>query len=84
MTAARVQIYTRQFCGYCTAAVRLLEREEIPFEHIDLSGDSTAISALKQRTGHPTVPQILLDGALLGGYTELRSWIAREGSQSLR
>ena len=84
MSEIRVQVYTRHFCGYCTAAVRLLEQEQIPFEQIDLSGDAAGISALKQRTGHPTVPQILLDGVLLGGYTELRSWIAREGSQSLR
>jgi glutaredoxin 3 len=33
-----VTIYTRQFCGYCSAAKRLLRDKGIEFEEIDATG----------------------------------------------
>ncbi len=82
-SAVRVRIYTRSWCGYCTAAVRLLETESIPFEHIDLSGDWAGIDALKQRTGFMTMPQVFLDDVLIGGYTELAAHVRKHGAASL-
>ena len=35
----RVKIYTRKWCGYCTAALGLLDDEKIEYEHLDASGD---------------------------------------------
>ena len=37
---ARVTIYTRQWCGYCTAAERLLKGKGVAFENIDCTGDN--------------------------------------------
>ena len=69
--SARVTLYTAPLCGYCNAAKRLLTSKEVAFETVDLGGDPAARAALVERTGWRTVPVILVDDALVGGYTEL-------------
>jgi glutaredoxin 3 len=69
--SARVTLYTAPLCGYCNAAKRLLTSKGVAFETIDLGGDPAARMALVERTGWRTVPVILVDDALIGGYTEL-------------
>ena len=83
MSTPRVTVYTRRFCGYCTAALRLLRDEGVPFEHIDMSGDRAGMRELKARSGHHTMPQVFLDGELVGGYDELSRHIRRSGAESL-
>jgi len=64
-------IYTRAWCGYCTSALRLLDRKGIAYEHIDASGDRATRAWLAQETGQHTVPQIFIDGRSIGGSDEL-------------
>jgi glutaredoxin 3 len=75
---ARVTIYTRHWCGYCVAAVRLLEKRGIAFEHIDVTGNTNARAWLADATGQSTVPQIFVDDRPIGGYRELRA-LDRDG-----
>ena len=72
---ADVVIYTTRICGYCVAAKRLLEREELPFKEVDVSGDPEKRAWLVEVTGRRTVPQIFINGSPIGGYTELRELI---------
>jgi glutaredoxin 3 len=69
----RVTIYTRRWCAYCIAAVRLLEKREIAFERVDVTGDARALAWLAEVTGRSTVPQIFVDDRPIGGYVELRA-----------
>ena len=71
--AAHVKVYTRQFCGYCTAAIRLLHAKGVHFEEIDCTGDGKTRRWLAETTGQSTVPQIFIDDVSLGGYTDLRA-----------
>ena len=71
--AADVKIYTREGCGYCTAALRLLSSKGVKYEHIDASGDPETRRWLVQATGQHTVPQIFIDGRSVGGYTDIRA-----------
>ena len=71
--AAEVKIYTREGCGYCTAALRLLTSKGVQFEHIDATGDPTTRRWLAEVTGQSTVPQIFIDGRSVGGYTDIRA-----------
>ncbi len=66
-----VRIYTRQFCWYCSAALRLLKQKGVEFERIDVSGDHQTRAWLREVTGQHTVPQIFLGEESIGGYTEL-------------
>jgi len=70
---AHVKMYTRRWCGYCTAAERLLEAKQVPFEQIDTTGDQATRRWLAEQTGRRTVPQIFIDGRSIGGYDELRA-----------
>lgn len=70
--SAHVKIYTREWCGYCSAALRLLDKKGIPYEHIDASGNRELRAWLAQESGQSTVPQIFIDGRPIGGYSELK------------
>ena len=75
---ARIQIYTTRWCGYCVRAKALLKGKGIDFDEISLDDDSGFRQTLFDLTGGWTVPQIVLDGEPIGGYTEL--WrLDREG-----
>jgi glutaredoxin 3 len=68
---ARVQMYTTRWCGYCVRAKTLLNGKGIPFDEIFLDEDPAFRQRLHDLTGGWTVPQILIDGKPIGGYTEL-------------
>lgn len=69
-----VTLYTRQFCGFCTAAKRLLDSKGVTYtEH-----DATFSPELKQEmigkaNGRATFPQIFIDGTHVGGCDELQA-----------
>jgi len=64
-------MYSTEWCGYCVRAKTLLESRGIPFEEISLDDDPDFRRRLMELTGGWTVPQILIDGRPIGGYTEL-------------
>jgi glutaredoxin 3 len=70
-TVARVQIYTTAWCGYCVRAKALLDSRGITYDEIRLDNDAHFRQRLLDLTGGWTVPQILVDGKPIGGYTEL-------------
>ena len=65
-------MYTTTWCGYCVRAKALLDGRGIPYEEIELDdGDPAFRQKLMELTGGWTVPQIVIDGRPIGGYTEL-------------
>ena len=64
-------MYTTAWCGYCIRAKTLLESRGLEYEEISLDDDPTFRQRLLDLTGGWTVPQILVDGRPIGGYTEL-------------
>ncbi len=74
-----IRIYTTPFCGYCSAAKRLLESKGVRYEEIDVLGDAQTRRWLLETTGMTTVPQVFVDGVSHGGYTDLLA-LDREGA----
>jgi glutaredoxin 3 len=75
---AHVQVYSTRWCGYCVRAKALLEALGIEYEDVLLDDDPHFRATLHEKTGGWTVPQILVDGRPIGGYSEL--WqLARSG-----
>ena len=75
---AKVTLYSTRWCGYCVRAKALLQARGIEIEELSLDGDPAFRQKLFDLTGGWTVPQILVDGTPIGGYTEL--WrLDREG-----
>ena len=64
-------MYSTRWCGYCVRAKVLLDSKELPYEEILLDEDPHFRQTLFDLTGGWTVPQILVDGRPIGGYTEL-------------
>jgi glutaredoxin 3 len=64
-------MYTTRWCGYCVRAKTLLQSKGLDFEEINLDDDPAFRQKLFDLTGGWTVPQILIDGDPIGGYTEL-------------
>ena len=67
----RIRVYTTRWCGYCVRAKALLDAKGLPYEEIALDGDPAFRQTLYDLTGRSSVPQILIDGRPIGGYTEL-------------
>ncbi len=72
-----IKIYTTAACPYCRAAKDLLRGKGLAFEEIVLSTDEE-LEALVQKTGWQTVPQIFVEGKLIGGFEELKR-LAQDG-----
>jgi glutaredoxin 3 len=68
---ARIQVYSTRWCGYCVRAKTLLDSKGIDYEDVSLDDDPAFRQKLFDLTGGWTVPQILIDGKPIGGYTEL-------------
>src|SRR4051794_41865988 len=75
----RIQMYTTRWCGYCVRAKALLDARGLEYEEILLDDDPTFRQRLLDLTGSWTVPQILIDGRPIGGYTEL--WQPHRGGR---
>ena len=68
---SRVLLYTTRWCGYCVRAKALLDSKGIEYEEVQLDDNPGFRRELHELTGGWTVPQIVIDGTPIGGYTEL-------------
>ena len=74
-----VTIYTRNFCGYCSAAKRLLEQKNVDFVEHDATFSKELRAEMIQRArGASTFPQIFIGDTHVGGSDELHM-LEREG-----
>jgi glutaredoxin len=68
----KVEIYTKTTCMFCQKAKAWFAEHGIPYEEIDVSSVK-AFAAMQERVpGAKTVPQILIDGHVIGGYDVLK------------
>jgi glutaredoxin 3 len=71
---AKVEVYTTPYCPFCVRATALLNSKKVAFEEIDVSDDPELREAMVKRAGgRRTVPEIFVNGRIIGGYDELRA-----------
>ena len=69
---AKVEIYTKMGCPYCTRAKRLLTDKGVDFIEYDITmGGPKRAEMLERVPGARTVPQILIDDRAIGGSDDL-------------
>lgn len=69
---AKIEIYTKFLCPFCTRAKKLLDSKGVSFEEIDIStGGPRRAEMLERSGGRQTVPQIFIDGEHVGGCDDL-------------
>lgn len=74
MADERVIVYSQPFCGYCSAAKRLLKEKGAAFTEIDVMFEAGRRAEMLERSGgRRTVPQIFIDGRHVGGYDDLHA-----------
>lgn len=77
---AKVEIYTKAFCPYCSRALALLRSKGVEPEDTDITMDSAKRQEMIGRAnGRTTVPQIFIDGLHIGGSDDLAALDARGG-----
>ena len=75
---ARVEIYTKAFCSFCTRAKHLLADKGVEAEEYDHTmGGSDRATMIQRAGGRTTVPQIFIDGRHVGGCDDLYALEAR-------
>ena len=70
---SRVRVFTTTYCSFCYAAKALLDRKGIRYEEIDVTKDPAMKRKVMDEIGWKTVPIILIDGKLIGGFQDLRT-----------
>lgn len=81
---ADVTIYTRDFCGYCSAAKRLLDRKGVAYTERNATGSPEIRQEMMQRAnGRSTFPQIFVGKVHVGGCDDLHDLEARGGLDAL-
>jgi len=69
-----VTVYMGSRCNFCDAAKRLLKRNNIPYNEINITLDENKREEmLKKSNGKRTIPQIFIEDFHVGGYVELRA-----------
>ena len=69
---AKVEIYTKFGCPYCTRAKALLAGKGVAYEEYDVTMDmAKRQEMLAKSNGRTTVPQIFIDGRHVGGSDDL-------------
>ena len=69
-----ITMYTGPLCNFCDAAKRLLLRNNLEFNEIDISTKSGLMDEMiKKANGKRTIPQIFFDAHHVGGFQELRA-----------
>ncbi|MFG6284013.1 glutaredoxin 3 [Arthrobacter sp. TPD3018] len=81
---AKVEIYTKAFCPYCSRAMRLLAEKGVePVEYDITMGGPQRQEMIQRANGRTTVPQVFIDGAHIGGSDDLAALDARGGLDPL-
>ena len=69
-----ITIYTGPMCNYCDAAKRLLTRNNLTYNEIDIGKvDGAMDEMIKKANGRRTIPQIFFNDQHIGGYDEVRA-----------
>ncbi|ATC32888.1 glutaredoxin 3 [Caulobacter sp. SL161] len=68
---AKVTIYTRPFCPYCSRAVALLNDKGADFTEIEAGMDPALRQEMMQRSGRNTFPQIFVGEQHIGGCDDM-------------
>ena len=69
---AKIEIYTRDMCGFCARAKKLLKTKNIKFDEYNIwQEDNRKPEMVKRANGATSVPQIFINNDHVGGCDDL-------------
>ena len=66
-----VEIYSKDPCPYCERAKSLLNSKGISYDVIDIGNDEALAMKIMQLSQQRTVPQVVINNKLIGGFDVL-------------
>lgn len=73
-----IMLFSRKGCPFCARAKGMLHDAELEFDEI-IVGDDVNLRALRAVTQTEMVPQVFVDGQLIGGSDETQEWLKQQG-----
>ena len=69
----KIQVYGKQNCPYCVKAKEWLDARNLQYSYTDVLKDISIASliSIKEKYNMNTVPIIVINNELIGGYTDL-------------
>ena len=67
----KVEIYTRDYCGYCVRAKRLLDDKGVAYTEHNVSMEPQKRDEMIKRSGRRTFPQVFVGDSHVGGSDDL-------------
>ena len=64
-------IYSTTWWGSCVAAKKLLNDKDLSYEEINIEDTGISRNDLEKLTGGYSVPQIIIDDKIIGGFDQL-------------
>lgn len=68
-----ITVYHKEYCPYCKAAIRLLNKLELPFNEIEVTNNPLEFSNMVRKSARRTVPQIFVGNEHIGGFDDLQA-----------
>jgi glutaredoxin-like protein len=76
-----VTVFSREGCQYCVRAKGMLHDAGISFEELVLNRDFHE-STIRAVSGKSTVPQIFINGELIGGSEDLENYLTEKAKRA--
>ncbi len=76
-----VALFARKGCPHCERAKRVLREHNMDFETITLSAETT-MYAVRAVSGGITVPQVFINGKLIGGADQLEEYLRQKKAKA--
>lgn len=72
----KAEVYTKPDCPHCVNAKQLLQNKGFDFVEFKIGTEITREEFLEKFPDTRKVPQIIIEGTLVGGYDQLREYFA--------
>lgn len=74
---ATIVVYGKDYCPYCRAAKQFFTENDYHFTYFEVSNDKVKYQEMLGLTGGApkTVPQIIINGQVVGGYDNLMALV---------
>ena len=81
----KIIVYSKQNCAYCVKAKSLLKNLRLDFTEKKME-EFASVDALLEDIGKKvrTMPQIKIDGVLVGGYNQLIEYFVEKGKVNFK
>lgn len=80
MSTPKVELYTKDLCGFCTRAKMVLKAKGVEFSEYDITmGGEKREEMMERKPDARTVPQIFIDDVSIGGFDDLAG-LERDGT----